>query len=260
MIKSADFSKFYLESQLSNYGEQMRLTKLIAILTAFFITTQVTTQEKVLFYDNFDDMSGWKYIKQPLVRNETKYEIVKDADNSILKCTATKNSASSLQSIYDFNVYEYPNLEWSWKIDNILSKGDVTKKSGDDYPIRIYINFKYDKETADPGYTFRYNFVKNTYGLEIPQKSLCYIIESKEQEYEIYNNPFDPKNSKMIIKHSGEKDIGKWFSENVNIVEDYKKAFGEPPLKMAYIGIMVDTDNTKESVVSYVDKIRVYAR
>lgn len=211
----------------------------------------------VLFWEDFSTLEHWKYVKQPLVKRETKYTIVKEGENSILKCEADR-SASSLQSIYYFDVYQYPVVKWKWKTDRVLSNGDVTKKKGDDYPIRLYVNFSYNKETADAGFTFKYNFVKATYGLEIPQSSLNYIIESRKQEKQIYDNPFDPENSKIIILRSGKEAEGNWYEESINILEDYKKAFGVEPPREAYLAIMCDTDNTKEATTSYFDYIGVY--
>jgi hypothetical protein len=51
----------------------------------------------------------------------------------------------------------------------------------------------------------------------------------------------------------------KWFEEEINILEDYRRAFGRDPQKEAYIGIMCDTDNTKESTISFLDYIGVYS-
>lgn len=233
-----------------------RVFLFLFLFIAVFLYSQ--QNEKCLFFDDFKNLENWIYVKQPLVKNETKYSIVKQGEKTALKCES-HNSASSLQSKYNFNVYEYPIVRWRWKSDQLLTKGDVRKKKTEDATLRIYVNFSYNKETADAGYKFRYNFVKNAYGLEIPQFSLVYVIESREQEEEIYDSPFDPGNSMIIIKRSGKKDERKWFEEEINILEDYRRAFGKDPQKDAYIGIMCDTDNTKESTVSYLDYLGVYA-
>jgi len=40
-------------------------------------------------------------------------------------------------------------------------------------------------------------------------------------------------------------------SEERNIYEDYKNAFGEDPPNISGVAIMTDTDNTKQSAVAY---------
>lgn len=235
-----------------------RVLFFIFIFSWVAVYSQQIENGKCLFFDDFENLENWIYIKQPLVKNETKYSIVRQGEKTALKCESN-NSASSLKSKYNFNVYEYPIVRWRWKTDQLLLTGDIRKKKKEDATLRIYVNFSYNKETADAGYKFRYNFVKNTYGLEIPQFSLVYVIESREQEEEIYDSPFDPGNSKIIIKRSGKKDERKWFEEEINILDDYRRAFGKEPQKDAYIGIMCDTDNTKESTTSFLDYIGVYA-
>jgi hypothetical protein len=40
-------------------------------------------------------------------------------------------------------------------------------------------------------------------------------------------------------------------SEERNLYEDYKKAFGQEPPMISGIAIMTDTDNTAESAIAY---------
>ncbi len=62
----------------------------------------------------------------------------------------------------------------------------------------------------------------------------------------------------MIIVQSGAEHIGKWLEQEVNVLEDYRKAFGKDPPETASIAIMNDSDNTGESSISFIDYIEVY--
>jgi hypothetical protein len=62
----------------------------------------------------------------------------------------------------------------------------------------------------------------------------------------------------MIILQTGNNRAGRWIEEEVNIVEDYHRAFGEDPPSVASLAIMNDSDDTGESAVSYIDYIEVY--
>lgn len=238
------------------YGKKLATVSSI-VLFFLFAVWSVSAVDGTLFEDDFKSLTGWKSIKLPLAKNPSYYNIIEEDGKTILECIS-KNGASSLQSDKVFDVYEFSSVKWRWRIANVLENGDVTKKNGDDYPIRVYVNFVYDEKSAGAGYKFRYNFVKATYGLEIPQYSLNYIIESKLQNEDIYDNPFDPENSKIIIKRSGGEAVGKWFDENINIVNDFKKVYGFDPPKKAYVAIMCDTDNTHENALAYIDYIGVY--
>ena len=55
----------------------------------------------------------------------------------------------------------------------------------------------------------------------------------------------------MIVTQSGSQRVGEWVTEERNVYEDYKEAFGEEPPNISGIAIMTDTDNTKESATAY---------
>ncbi len=48
------------------------------------------------------------------------------------------------------------------------------------------------------------------------------------------------------------------IEQEVDIVEDYHKEFGDYPPSIATLAIMNDSDNTGESAISFLDYIEVY--
>jgi hypothetical protein len=55
----------------------------------------------------------------------------------------------------------------------------------------------------------------------------------------------------MIVVESGGSMLNQWVSEERNIYEDYKKAFGDEPPAISGVAIMTDADNTGESAIAY---------
>ena len=55
----------------------------------------------------------------------------------------------------------------------------------------------------------------------------------------------------MFVVESGKEKLNTWVSEERNVYEDYKKAFGEEPPVISGVAIMTDTDNTGESAAAY---------
>ena len=49
-----------------------------------------------------------------------------------------------------------------------------------------------------------------------------------------------------------------WQDEEINILQDYRSAFGKEPPSIASIAIMNDSDNTGQQSVSYIDFIEVF--
>jgi hypothetical protein len=52
-------------------------------------------------------------------------------------------------------------------------------------------------------------------------------------------------------KLRGEEKGGSWVSEERNIHEDYKRAFGEEPTQLGAVAVMTDTDDTKDEVTAW---------
>ncbi|NQY94569.1 MAG: DUF3047 domain-containing protein, partial [Campylobacteraceae bacterium] len=63
--------------------------------------------------------------------------------------------------------------------------------------------------------------------------------------------------AKMAILNSGMEKANTWQEHTVNVLENYKEAFGKNPPENVTLAIMSDSDNTGESSLSYVDYIEV---
>ena len=55
----------------------------------------------------------------------------------------------------------------------------------------------------------------------------------------------------MIVVESGPEKVNQWVNEERNVLEDYRKAFGEDPPLVSGVALMTDTDNTGESATAY---------
>ena len=55
----------------------------------------------------------------------------------------------------------------------------------------------------------------------------------------------------MIVVESGSTKLNTWITEEHNVYEDYKRAFGQEPPMISGVAIMTDTDNTGESAEAY---------
>lgn len=204
----------------------------------------------------FYDLQNWRPLVFSKIKKQTVYSIEKDNDRSYLKAESNA-SASGLVLKKEFNVYEYPRVKWRWKVSNVYQKGNAEEKSGDDYPIRVYVIFRYDPDKASLGKRLKYGLARTLYGEYPPHSSLTYIWESRKQNRRVITNAF-AEESKMIVLEAGREKVGRWQEEEVNIVTDYEEAFGSSPPPVASLAIMNDSDNTGEGAVSYIDFIEVF--
>ena len=102
----------------------------------------------------------------------------------------------------------------------------------------------------------RYKVLKLLYGEYPPHSSLNYIWANREHRGSMITSSYTNK-AKLVLVEKGTSNVGKWVEEKVNVVEDYKKAFGELPPKEASIAVMSDADNTGEKAVAFIDYIEV---
>ncbi len=236
----------------------MKLAYNITIITLILVPfcLSVYALEERVIIEEFNDLDNWEPLYFKKIKEHTKYSIFKEEEQSYLK-TESNASASAIVFNKEFNVYEFPHLKWKWKVSNVYEKGNAGFKESDDYPLRIYVMFKYDPDRTSFGKKFKYGFAKKMYGKYPPHSTLNYIWANRKHEKDILTNSY-AKEAKMIVVQSGTENIGKWLEHEVNILEDYRKAFGKDPPEEASIAIMNDSDNTGESSLSFVDYLEVF--
>ncbi len=228
------------------------------MIAAVLVTVSISAAEdrNVFLREEFETLDAWRPLFFPKIRQHSRYSVVKEGDASVLKAESSA-SASGIIFRKEFNVYDFPKARWRWKIVNIYRKANGRTKGGDDYPIRIYVIFRYEPEKASFGKRLKYGLAKTLYGEYPPESSLNYVWASRQEKERIFTNPYADE-AKMVVLRSGGRDAGRWIEEEVDILADYRAAFGTDPPAAASIAIMNDSDNTGESSVSYVDYIEVY--
>ncbi|MBX3325018.1 MAG: DUF3047 domain-containing protein [Nitrospira sp.] len=192
---------------------------------------------------------GWKPLTFPKIPQHTTYQLVKDGDRVAVKAVSQTSSSGYTKEVL-IDPKEYPIIQWQWKVSNILKAGDVAKKTGDDYPARIYVTFQYDSTKVSLFGKAKYEATKLIYGRYPPLGALNYIWESRAPVGTAVPNPYTEQ-VHMIVVESGSAKLHTWMTEERNVYDDYKRAFGEEPPLISGIAIMTDTDNTGESAEAY---------
>ncbi len=136
-----------------------------------------------------------------------------------------------------------------------LSKGDARKKSGDDYPARIYVNFQYDPERVGFVARLQYSLAKRKQGEYPLLHTLNYIWANRLERGTFLANAYTER-AMMVTVQSGDERAGQPVEERRNVYEDYKEAFGEEPTRVIGVAIMTDADNTGGTAWADYDDIR----
>lgn len=192
---------------------------------------------------------GWTPLLFENIDNPSHYRHITVDERGVIEARS-EDGASGLIRKMKIDLNQFPVISWQWKISNVLEKGDVSKKSGDDYPARIYITFAYDPSKVGVWEKIKFNLIKLFYGEYPPIGAINYIWANKAEIGLVVPNPYTDR-VQMIVVESGAAKAGQWINERRNLVEDYRLAFHEDPPSISGIAIMTDTDNTGETVTAW---------
>lgn len=196
---------------------------------------------------------GWKPLVFKNIPERTQYNVVRDGNAYVLRAES-HDAASGLYREVNLDPKIYRILAWRWRVENILRSADARRKEGDDYPARIYVTFRYDPDTATLWERTKYGTYKLFYGEYPPKAAINYIWDNRLPRGTALDNAYTDR-AKMIVVRSGADGVGRWWAEQRNLYEDYRRLFGGEPPAIAGVAVMTDTDNTGESAVAYYDRI-----
>jgi len=198
---------------------------------------------------DIDQPQEWEPLVFGRIKGHTNYTLIYDDGIAVIKAVS-QASASGLIRKIQIDPKLFPIIEWRWKVSNIIKKGDVTQKEGDDCPARIYVNFVYDPSKLSFFERAKYKAAKMMYGEYPPTGALNYIWGNQAALGSITPSPHADR-SMMIAVESGKAKIGQWVTYRRNLLTDYQHAFKSAPPMISGIVIMTDTDGTGESATAY---------
>jgi len=252
------------QSTILNYSQcDLIMYKQLSLLfIAYLVSPQIAYSNDTIIIGNFSAHNvsaitpkNWQPLTFNSIENKTAYFLDRDNNKVIFKAVSNASASGYIKKL-SIEPKDYPILQWQWKIDKLLEKADINSKEGDDYPARIYITFEYDKERLSGWESFKVDLYKSLHGEDPPLAVLNYVWDNKQPIGYSTANAYTNR-VQMIVSQTGNTHVGKWVTQQVNIYEDYKRVFGEAPMKITAIAIMTDTDNTGESATAYYGDIQL---
>jgi Protein of unknown function (DUF3047) len=192
------------------------------ILTLSFFSVDFTWAATVL--ENFEQSGTNGFPSKWRASNDdakTIYRIEAESGNHFLRARAD-NKAVQIGLEHIFDPKNQPRLKWRWRVHEIPKGADERVKGKHDAAAQVYVVF--DNQT-------RPRVVKYTWSSSLPVGAQ-------------FTSPLYSRN-KGIVRRSGQPDSKRWYEEEVNFFEDYKKLFGEEPGKVQGIAILTSSDATK---------------
>ncbi|QJR13817.1 DUF3047 domain-containing protein [Usitatibacter palustris] len=192
---------------------------------------------------------GWHVYKLLRFKPLTQYSLVEDGGAQVVRAQAN-SSVSGIRHQVSVDLHQYPIAAWRWKVPKLIEGADNTVPAVADAPARVIFTFEGGRDKL-PGFEqLNYDLARALTGNEMPYATLMYIWEPDRPIGEIITH-HNTTRVKMIIAANSQRELNRWYTERVNVLEDYRRAFHEDPPRVKSVGIMSDSDNTGTSVVAY---------
>jgi len=199
----------------------------------------------------------WKHLPLASFKNNTEYSLVVE-DGVVVVRAVAHNSASFLATPTDFDPHEFPMLSWRWKVTQGIPTANSAEQSKEDSPVRVMVAFDGDVSKLPVKDRFAASAAKSISGQALPYATLMYIWGEKVPVDSITPSSRSSR-IKMLAVAADDQGIGRWQSYTRNLVDDFKRAFGEEPGKVISLQILSDTDNTGADAQAYYGDIGVSA-
>jgi hypothetical protein len=160
-------------------------------------------------------------------------EIVSDNGQPVLHLRSKGDSSTisrDLKASVDLN--ETPILEWRWKVITLPTGGNACQKSTDDEAAQVYVAWLRSPEAV------RSRIIGYVWDSTAPAGTICKSQKTATVTY--------------VVLRSGSDELGKWITERRNVVEDFRKIYGEAPDKPTSLSLAIDSDDTRSSAESFI--------
>ena len=139
---------------------------------------------------------------------------------------ASKGLGIQAAKQHEWDLGAYPMLSWSWRPREFPKGADERDSSTNDSALAVYVFVPYSRITGP--------------------KAVKYIWSEKVPVGTHLNSNYGL--TQVLVLRSGLAGKDEWSEQKVNVLEDYKKYFGESDTpKPAGIAVLTDSDDTKSS-------------
>jgi len=201
--------------------------------------------------------SEWKHLPLASFKSNTDYALAVEDGVVVLRATS-HNAASFLATPVEFDPHQFPILSWRWKVAQNIAGANTAEQSKEDSPLRVMVAFDGDVSKLSLKDRIASKAAQSISGQALPYATLMYVWGEKVAVDSITPSTRSAR-IRMLAVAADDQGVGHWQSHSRNLVDDFKRAFGEEPGKVVSIQVMTDTDNTGADAQAYYGDISVGA-
>jgi hypothetical protein len=169
----------------------------------------------------------------------TLYRLVRLEGSTALEADAEEGGSGVHRKIR-INPKRHPILEWRWQVPRPEDSApglDVASRAS---PMaRLSLAFHGDAAKLDFDDRTKLRLAKVLTVNGLPYASLLYVWMYGVPVGTVVHSPHTDR-VRMIVVESGGQRLGEWVSLRRNVLEDYRRAFGEEPGDIVAVGLMTD--------------------
>ena len=169
----------------------------------------------------------------------TTYEVV-SMDGAMVLSSDSEEGGSGLYRKIRIDLKRHPVVEWRWQVPPPDERGSPLRVASRASPMaRLSLAFDGDTEKLDFEDRTKLRLAKVLTVNGLPYASLLYVWMYGAPVDTVVHSPHTDR-VRMIVVESGAKRIGEWVAVRRNVLEDYRRAFGEEPGHIVAVGLMTD--------------------
>ncbi|MBT9505923.1 MAG: DUF3047 domain-containing protein [Rhodoferax sp.] len=214
---------------------------LLLQLTACAVQSPVLENAVLEDTDKVLGISQWQHMALPGKR-ATDY-VATQMDGRDVLAVHSESSASMMRQKIRVLPDDLGQVQFSWKVPELIAQADMALRNADDSPVRIVLAFEGDRSRFSAKNAMLSELSNLMTGEPLPYATLMYVWCNTRAPGSVIVNPRTDRIRKLVVE-SGGKNLNQWLDYERDIRADYERVFGEPPGALVGVGIMTDTDNT----------------
>jgi hypothetical protein len=222
----------------------MRPRSVLVVLTVLALTalaaaaTQVVIEDWKAYKVGTTGLPGeWKAQNWGSA-NYQNLTIVDDDGHRALRMKSANDGLTLNREIKGkVNLRDSPILEWEWKAIVLPKGGNSCKKATDDQAAQVFVVWPRFPEAV------RSRLIGYVWDTTQPVGTICKSEKTGMVTY--------------VVIRSGPADLNRWLTEQRNVVEDFKKIYGETPDDPAVLSIATDSNDTQSTSDAMIGVLRL---
>ena len=188
--------------------------------------------------------AGWQPYVMRRDKPITQYSIVPDDNRAVLQAKS-HSAASGLRCPVRIDPHQTAQLRFSWRVQHVATQVCVDAPDSDDSPARVVLAFDGDMARLSLRDRLLFDQVELFTGQRIPYATLMYVWDGSLPPETLVHNHRTSRIRYLTVE-SGTQRAGRWLRYERDVVADFRRAFGEAPGLITSVGVLTDSDATKQ--------------